>query len=179
METRLEIQDHGKGRKKVTIVVELSEEESKELERKKAQRHIDSPTPIPCHFFQNEDPEIKIARGMPLWNSVPYKSYFLKTARRALLNRGIAGKTNLRIPFPGEFDLGYINPTEEEKLVKWWSQTKASAIEQMREKIYSIGKVKEEFKPSIKRTVDQESVNLNPLNPEEKGGMRKRCLDIY
>jgi len=179
METRLEIQDYGSGRKKVTVVVELSDEEKTELERKKAQRHIDSELPIPCHFFQTEDPEVKIARGMPLWNNVPYKSYFLKTARRALLNRGIAGKTHIRIPFPGEVELGYINPTEEEKLVKWWAETKKSAIDQMREKIYSVGKIKEEFKPTEKRTVDQSSVNLNPLNPEEKGGMRKRCLDIY
>jgi hypothetical protein len=179
METRLEIQDFGRGRKKVTIIVGLSEEECKELERKKSQRHVDSETPIPCHFFQHEDPEIKIARGMPLWNTTPYKSYFLKTARRAVLNRGIAGKTLMRIPFPGEFELGYINPTEEEKLVKWWAETKKSIIDQMREKIYAVGKVKEEFKPSAKRTVDSSSVNLNPLNPEEKGGMRKRCLDIY
>jgi hypothetical protein len=179
MESRLEIQDYGSGRKKVTIVMTLSEEEKSELERKNSQRHIDSPNPIPCHFFQNEDPEIKIARGMPLWNNTPYKSYFLQTARRALLNRGIPGKTLLRIPFPGEVELGYINPNEETKLVKWWTETKKSAIDQMREKIYSVGKVKSEFKPSEKRTVDQSTVNLNPLNPDEKGGMRKRCLDIY
>lgn len=179
METRLEIQDYGAGRKKVSIKVDLSAEETQELERKRPQRHVDSELPMPCHFFQNEDPEVKIARGMPLWNNQPFKSYFLKTARRAVLNRGIPGKTLVRIPFPGEFELGYINPNEEDKLVKWWGETKKTLIDQMREKIYSVGKIKDEFKPQEKRTIDQSSINLNPLNPEEKGGMRKRCLDIY
>jgi hypothetical protein len=179
METRLEIQDHGKGRKKVSIIIELSGEEIEEIERKKPQRHVDSELPIPCHFFQSEDPEVRIAQGMPQWNGQPFKSYFLKTARRAVLNRGIPGKTLIRLPFPGEIQLGYINQNEEEKLIKWWLETKKSLITQMREKIYSVGKIKEEFKPQEKRTIDQSSINLNPLNPEEKGGMRKRCLDIY
>jgi hypothetical protein len=179
METRLEIQDFGEGRKKVTICIDLSEEELKELERKNHARHADSELAIPCQFFQNENPEIKIAQGTPIWNSNPYKSYFLKTARRVLMNRGVPGKTLIRIPLPGKLELGYINKSEEEKLVKWWKETKKSITTQMQEKIYSISPENKTFAPQTPRIVDESKVNLNPLNPNEKGGIRKRCLDIF
>jgi hypothetical protein len=178
MDTKLEIQDFGEGRKKVTIAIELSDDEFKELERKNHPRHADSELPIPCQFFQNENPEIKIAQGVPIWNSSPYKAYFLKTARRVLMNRGVPGKTHIRIPVPGKLELGYINKSEEDKLVKWWLETKKTITQQMAEKIYSIRKENAEFLPQAPRIVDESKINLNPLNPNEKGGVRKRCLDI-
>jgi hypothetical protein len=179
MDTRLEIQNFGEGRKKVTICIELSEEENRELDRKTQTKHADSELPIPCQFFQNENPEIKIAQGTPNWNSKPYKAYFLKTARRVLMNRGVPGKTLIRIPIPGILELGYINKSEEEKLIKWWKETKKSITNQMQEKIYAVSSQQKEFKPETPRVVDESKVNLNPLNPNEKGGVRKRCLDIF
>lgn len=179
MDTKLEIQDFSEGRKKVTICIELSEEETKELERKNHPRHADSELPIPCQFFQNENPEIKIAQGTPDWNSKPYKAYFLQTSRRVLMNRGVPGKTLIRIPVPGILELGYINTSEEEKLIKWWMETKKSITTQMKEKIYSLSPENKEFKPQTPRVVDESKINLNPLNPNEKGGLRKRCLDIF
>lgn len=179
METKLEIQDYGEGRKKVTICIELSKEENHELDRKNLAKHADSETPIPCQFFQNENPEIKIAQGTPNWNSNPYKAYFLKTARRVLMNRAVPGKTLMRIPVPGTLELGYINKSEEEKLIKWWKETKKSITNQLQEKIYSVCAENKEFKAQTPRVVDESKVNLNPLNPNEKGGIRKRCLDIF
>lgn len=179
METKLEIQDFSEGRQKVTISIELSKEEIKELDRKKHTRHADSELPIPCQFFQNENPEIKIAQGTPNWNSKPYKAYFLKIARRVLMNRAVPGKTLIRIPVPGVLELGYINKSEEEKLIRWWKETKKTITNQMQEKIYSISPENKEFKPQTPRVVDESKVNLNPLNPNEKGGLRKRCLDIF
>lgn len=179
METKLEIQNFGEGRKKVTICIDLSEEETKELERKNQARHADSELPIPCQFFQNENPEIKIAQGTPNWNSNPYKAYFLKTARRVLMNRGVPGKTLIRIPVPGVLELGYINSLEEEKLIKWWKETKKTITAQMKEKIYSVSEQNSEFKAQTPRVVDESKVNLNPLNPNEKCGIRKRCLDVF
>lgn len=179
METKLEIQNFGEGRKKVTISIVLSQEELGELERKNHARHADGDLPIPCQFFQNENPEIKIAQGTPNWNGTPYKAYFLKTARRVLMNRGVPGKTLIRIPVPGILELGYINNSEEEKLIKWWKETKKSITSQMKEKIYSVATANNEFKPQASRIVDESNVNLNPLNPNEKSGIRKRCLDIF
>jgi hypothetical protein len=178
METKVDIQDHGCGRKKVSITIELSKEEMHELERKKCQRHVDSDLPIPCQFFQNEDPEVRIAQGVPIWNGNPYKSYFLKSARRVLMNRPTPGKTHLRIPVPGKFELGYINSQEEDKFIKWWQQTKVSIANQLKEKLFSVSPTQAQFTPSAPRTVDETKVELNPLNPNEKGGLRKRCLDI-
>jgi hypothetical protein len=179
METKLEIQDFGEGRKKVTIFIDLSKEELDELERKRHPKHADSNLPIPCQFFQNENPEIKIAQGIPTWNSQPYKAYFLQTARRVLMNRGVAGKTLIRIPVPGKLELGYINKSEEEKLISWWKETKKAISTQLKEKIYSVSEEAKAFKPQATRVVDESKINLNPLNPNEKGGVRKRCLDIF
>jgi hypothetical protein len=179
MDTQLSIQDFSEGRKKISISISLSEDETKEMERKNCQRHIDSPCAFPTQTYQSPDPKIKTVVGIPKWNGTPYKTYFLQNARRVLLNRPIAGKTHTRIPFPGEFDLGFINPIDEDKIIKWWLQTKPHVINELKRLIFAVNAESSEFKPSASKTIGAESVNLNPLNPAETGGVRKRCLDVY
>jgi len=177
MEAKLTIQDYGPGRKKTTISIQLSPDEGKEADQKGKSYHVDSPLPIPCTMFANEDPAVKLVAGIPRWNGTAYKAYFLQSARRVLLNRPMPGKTYLRIPLPGTLELGFINAQDENRLLKWWEKTKTTITESLRAQLFNIDP-QTAYKPTEVRSVGTET-QLNPLNPSETKGVRKRCIDEF
>ena len=179
METKLLLEAFGNGRKKVSVSIELAPDEREALEKKTCPRHTDSKLPVPCAFYLSPDPAVKVCKGSPTWEGNPYKAYFLKSARLVPLNRSIPGKTMVRFPFPGTVELGHVNPQEEAKVIAWWKETKKSITEDLRQKIFSVGPEKPEFVPTGEKVVDATSVALNPIDPKEKAGVRKRCLEEF
>jgi hypothetical protein len=179
METKLFLESFGQGRKKVCVSIELSPDETEALAKKICPRHTDSKLPVPCLFYLTPDPAVKVAKGSPTWEGTAYKAYFLQAARMVPLNRSLPGKTLVRFPFPGTIDFGHVNAGDEQRLLRWWQETKKTIAEDLREKIFSVGPAREQFTSSGEKTVDAASVTLNPLNPNEKAGVRKRSLDDF
>jgi len=179
MEIKLLLETFESARKKASVSIKLNAEETSALEKKICPRHADSILPVPCVFYLSPNPDIKVVNGTPSWEGTAYKAYFLKAARMVPLNRSIPEKTLMRFPFPGTIELGYINPHDEPKLMRWWQPTKKAIIEDLRKKIFSVGPTQKQFTPSGEKTEDTSNVNLNPINTNEKAGMRKRCLEEF
>jgi hypothetical protein len=179
MDAKLTIEEHPEGRLRIGISINLSEKETELTKAMGALAHVDSPKPFPSQAYLCADPAMKMTLGTPKWNGVPQKSYFLPNARRVLLNRSIAGKTHLRIPIPGNLDLGFIPAGDETRITAWWKETKAAITEELQGRLYGVkAKGATTSTPVKTRELGGETINLNPLDPSETNGVRRRCLDI-
>jgi len=176
METQLEIRPHTGGRSQIVLQLKLSPEELEDLRSSQAPCHIDSETPFPIQTFSSPNPQIRAVQGLPTVNGEPQKCFFLASARRVLLNRSIPGKSHIRLPIPSEINLGYINPHESERLKKWWRDTRKFLTESLKKSVYQANTNTFVSEPSQKVS---ENNPLNPLNPQETKGTRKRGLDVY
>lgn len=179
METELSIQPHTNGRSKVTLRVELNQEETLQMEKKMSARHADSSSPVPCLFYQETDPSVKTIKGIAEFNKKSYKCYFLISARRVLLNRPILGKTHMRIPLNGTLELGYINPQDEKRLGEWWKKTKEEIKKSLVEALYNSKSKDSSFAALDPISIAKEATALNPIDPNEVKGLRKRALEDF
>lgn len=176
METQLEIHPHSGGRSRIHIKLQLSPQELEDLQQSQASRHTDSESPFPIQTFSSPNPQIRSVQGLPIVNGEPQKCFFLTSARRVLLNRPIPGKTHLRMPIPSEIDLGYINPHETERLTNWWKKTRGEIAQQLQKSLYHTNTPT--FTSETPQTILEQN-NLNPIDPQENKGTRKRGLDVY
>jgi hypothetical protein len=177
METQFTLQPHENGRTRVVFEVTLSADEMSELERKKCARHVDSAKPVPCQFYQEADPMVRVVMGQPKVNSTPTKSYVLSGARSVTLNRPMPGKTLLRIMVPSQTDLGYINKVDEPALNRWWESTQAQLKQELGARLFATVIPTNAPKPMASVEIKTET-KLNPLEPSE-AGVRRRSLEDY
>lgn len=178
MKTKLTTVPHINGRTRIALEVELSEDEIEAAERRKCAMHFDSTDPVPCQFYQMPDPAINVVKGIPEYNGVPHKAYILGSARRVPLNRAIPRKTLLRIFVPGKLDLGYIQKNEVTLFENWWEKTAQALTTGLKSKFFEVNPEKAEIKEQTPKEKIQEA-KLNPMDPTEKNGVRKRGMEIY
>lgn len=177
METKTLIQPYENGRTKVEIAIQLGEDEMKELDRKQCSRHLDVTKPIPCQFYQTANPAVRTIKGQPELNGQAIKAYVLPGARTVCLNRAIPGKTLLRITFPGRIMLGFANPQDIPRFKTWWKATEEQIKTDLKSRIFEV-QTTVDIKPLATEEKKSE-VQLNPIDPAEQFGVRRRSLEEF
>lgn len=166
------------GRTKILLTLTLSADEIQAIEERALARHVDSTLPVPCQFYQDPNPAVRTIKGIPEFEGTQHKAFFLPKARTVMLNRPIPGKSHLRLTLPGTTDLGYINASDVERFRKWWDSTKEQIKDSLKERLFGVKAQKEETPIEVFNPVKlEETHQLNPIDPDEVAGIRKRGFD--
>lgn len=177
METTLEILPHTKGRSLITLLINLSPDEMDALKKSGNASYTDSSLPFPCQMYASPDPSIKTIQGLPIVDGSPQRGYLLKNARSVLLNRPIPGRTLLRVLTPSTIELGYVSPMEVQRICTWWKTTSKEIAQSLQRNLYHHSEIAT-FAPEEKKDIVHQKT-LNPINPLETKGSRKRGLDDF